>query len=211
MGLRLVGKTSSVVAYYYYRDGGRAASLSHSAGSKLLSTTTRTTQSRLPRSLALARTSGCDRPAPPRVLYVDRGVIVLNKPPGLVSQGTASSVAVVAPVAAKSHHRQETTTLPTTSTSTSSRTAFDDVLDGTVTNSFLLLLRLLGWKWKCLSANLNAGRHLAFFLNITFRSPTGLWPQYESVSGPSTRQGTERELKGHRCCFLHSRPSPESS
>ena len=31
-------------------------------------------------------------PSPgPGVLYVDRGVIVLNKPPGLVSQGTTST------------------------------------------------------------------------------------------------------------------------
>lgn len=95
MGL---GKTSSVVAYC----GGRAAS----AGSafKLLSTTT----------LSQSRTGG--RPGVP-VLYIDRGVIVLNKPPGLVSQGTSSA----APVAAKSHRPE----------ATPPRTPFDDVLDGT--------------------------------------------------------------------------------
>ena len=91
-----------------------------SAGSALLS---RTTQS---------RTRICGRPAGPDVLYIDRGVIVLNKPPGLVSQGTSS---VVAPVAAKNHHRQETTPLPTSI----SRTAFDDVLNGTVQTTLLLL------------------------------------------------------------------------
>jgi hypothetical protein len=155
MGLRLVGKTSSEsVVAYYYRDG-RAQAARASAGSKLLSTMTTTTQSRLlPRSLA--RTSGCGRPAAPGVLYVDRGVIVLNKPPGLVSQGT-SRVTVEAPVVTKSHHRQETTTLPTTT----SRTAFDDVLDGTVTNSFYYCE--VGW--KCLSANLDAGGVWLFFQN----------------------------------------------
>jgi hypothetical protein len=153
MRLRLVGKTSSVVAYYC-RDGDGHAASAASAGSKLLSTTT-TTQSRLlPRSLA--RTSGCGRPAAPGVLYVDRGVIVLNKPPGLVSQGT-SRVTVEAPVVMKSHHRQETTTLPTTT----SRTAFDDVLDGTITNSFYYCE--VGW--KCLSANLDAGGVWLFFQN----------------------------------------------
>jgi hypothetical protein len=141
MGLRLVGKTSSVVAYYC-RDG-RAARASAGSTRKLLSTTT--TQSRL--LWSLARTSGCGRPAAPRVLYVDRGVIVLDKPPGLVSQGTSRVTPVEAPVVAKSHHRQETTTLPTTTTS---RTAFDDVLDGTVTNSFYYYCEV---GWKCLSAN----------------------------------------------------------
>lgn len=101
MGL---GKTSSVVVACY----GAA-----SAGSSLSSRATGTTTQSL-------RT--CGRP---RVLYIDRGVIVLNKPPGLVSQGTSS----VAPVAAK------TTTPPT-------RTAFDDVLDGTVTTLFIFIVLL---------------------------------------------------------------------
>ena len=115
MGL---GITSSVMGYYY----GRAAS----AGST--------------RTLLLSTTTG--RPPGASVLYIDRGVIVLNKPPGLVSQGT--SRVVLAPVAAKSHHRQETTTLPR-------RTAFDDVLDGTVYKLFSLLLRLLGWNVSALT------------------------------------------------------------
>lgn len=119
MGL---GKTTSAVAYYYY---GRAASARRSTLSRLC---TRTTQSR-------TRTSVCGSRPTDHVLYVDRGVIVLNKPPGLVSQGTSRAEA---PVAAKRHHRQETTTLPT-----SSRTAFDDVLDGTAT-ALLFLLRILG-------------------------------------------------------------------
>jgi hypothetical protein len=135
MGL---GKTSSVVAYY-----GRAAA--SAAGStlfkfKLLSTTTQS-QSRTRTRTCQPGRECCGRPG---VLYIDRGVIVLNKPPGLVSQGT-SSVEAPTVVTAKSHrhrhrHHQETTTLPQ---ATSSRTAFDDVLDGTVTNSFLSsLLRL---------------------------------------------------------------------
>lgn len=103
MGL---GKTSSVVVACY----GRAAS---SAGSALSSRATGTTTQ--PRTCARR----------PRVLYIDRGVIVLNKPPGLVSQGTSS----VAPVAAK------TSTPPT-------RTAFDDVLDGTVTTLFIFIVLL---------------------------------------------------------------------
>jgi hypothetical protein len=76
------------------------------------------------------------------VLYIDRGVIVLNKPPGLVSQGTSS---VEAPIAAKDHHHQETTTLP-------SRTAFDDVLDGTVTTLFIITSPIvLGWNVSALT------------------------------------------------------------
>jgi hypothetical protein len=55
----------------------------------------------------------CGRPG---VLYEDRGVIVLNKPPGLVSQGTSRAVD------AKNDYPE--TTPP--------RAAFDDVLDGTV-------------------------------------------------------------------------------
>ena len=111
MGL-VVGKSSSVVAHCYYGRGAASASARSTTPFKLLFS------------------SGCGgRPAD--VLYVDRGVIVLNKPPGLVSQGTSSAKA---PVAAKSHHRQETTrTALLTSTS---RTAFDDVLDGTVSDSF---------------------------------------------------------------------------
>ncbi len=98
MGL---GKTWSVVVHF-----DRAVS----AGSMLLSTTTRT------------RT--CSRPSP-GVLYVDRGVIVLNKPPGLVSQGTSKSSAAVAV-----KNRRPVTAL--------SRTAFDDVLNGTVQTPILL-------------------------------------------------------------------------
>ncbi len=95
MGLR---KTSSVVHYY-----GRAVS----AGSTL-STTTRT----------------CGGRPSPGVLYVDRGVIVLNKPPGLVSQGMSSAAV------ARKNHRPEMT-LP--------RAAFDDVLlDGNRTRLFSL-------------------------------------------------------------------------
>jgi hypothetical protein len=106
MGL---GKTWSVVVHF-----GRAGAAS--AGSMLLSTTTRT------------RT--CGRPSPsPGVLYVDRGVIVLNKPPGLVSQGTSESSAAVA----VKNRRPETAL---------SRTAFDDVLNGTVQT--LILLRFQG-------------------------------------------------------------------
>ena len=93
MGL---GKTSSVVAYC----GSRAASARSTF--KLLSTTTQ------------SRTGG--RPGVP-VLYIDRGVIVLNKPPGLVSQGTSST----APVAAKSHRPE----------AAPPRTPFDDLLHGT--------------------------------------------------------------------------------
>jgi hypothetical protein len=117
MGL---GSTSSVVAYYY----GRAAS---AAGSTLLLSTT--TQSR-------SRTCA-GRPAD--VLYIDRGVIALNKPPGLVVQGTSS---VEAPVAVKGHHRQETKKLP-------NRTAFDDVLDGKYGYKLLLLLlRFIRVEWS---------------------------------------------------------------
>jgi hypothetical protein len=77
------------------------------------------------------------------VLYIDRGVIVLNKPPGLVSQGTTS---VEAPIAAKGHHHQETTTL------VPSRTAFDDVLDGTVTTLFIITSPIvLGWNVSALT------------------------------------------------------------
>jgi hypothetical protein len=104
MGL---GKTSSVVVACYRR----AASAGLALSSRATGTTTQ----------PLART--CARR--PRVLYIDRGVIVLNKPPGLVSQGTSS----IAPVAAK------TTTPPT-------RTAFDDVLDGTVTTLFIFIVLL---------------------------------------------------------------------
>jgi hypothetical protein len=53
----------------------------------------------------------------PGVLYEDRGVILLNKPPGLVSQGTSGR-------AADAKKDCPETTPP--------RTAFDDVLDGTV-------------------------------------------------------------------------------
>jgi len=119
---------------------------------------------------------------PAGVLYIDRGVIALNKPPGLVSQGTSS----VAPVTAKSGRKD-----------TSSRTAFDDVLDGTLRLLFrlpLLYCTVLGFV-PCLSANAAAGGHLTvwfFFFGSSFRSPTGLWPQYKSVSSPSTRQGKVR-------------------
>jgi hypothetical protein len=51
------------------------------------------------------------------VLYKDRGVIVLNKPAGLVSQGTSST-------AARAKYDCPETPQP--------RAAFDDVLDGTV-------------------------------------------------------------------------------
>ena len=67
------------------------------AGS-MLSTTTRT----------------CARPS---VLYKDRGVIVLNKPPGLVSQGTSSTTAGPKNIPLTAPPR---------------RAAFNDVLDGTV-------------------------------------------------------------------------------
>lgn len=98
MGL---GSTSLILANYC----GRAASATWSTPRSLLSTTT---QSR----------SRAGRPVD--VLYVDRGVIVLNKPPGLVVQGTS----IETPVAAKGHHRRQETIKPP------SRTAFDDVLDG---------------------------------------------------------------------------------
>jgi hypothetical protein len=61
-----------------------------------------------------ATTRACGRLG---VLYKDRGVIVLNKPPGLVSQGTSST-------AASAKNDGPETTPP--------RTAFDNVLDGTV-------------------------------------------------------------------------------
>ncbi|KAF8482798.1 pseudouridine synthase [Russula ochroleuca] len=59
-----------------------------------------------------ATTRACGRLG---VLYKDRGVIVLNKPPGLVSQGTSST-------AASAKNDGPETTPP--------RTAFDNVLDG---------------------------------------------------------------------------------
>jgi hypothetical protein len=123
------------------------------AAGSMLSTTTRT----------------CGRPG---VLYEDRGVIVLNKPPGLVSQGTSSTAAD-----AKSDCPE--TTPP--------RAAFDDVLDGTVQ----LLSFVVG-------RNLSATRltHLS-----TFRPQTGVRPQYKSVSGPSARQGTT-ELEEPKAHFL---------
>lgn len=112
---------------------------------------------------SLARTRTCGRPGqgpPPGILYIDRGVIVLNKPPGLVSQGTSS----IAPVAAakRPSHLQNTTTqtLP-------ARTAFDDVLDGTVfTNSLFFYLFL---ELSMSSALTRRGsRPLCLFLTIHF-------------------------------------------
>jgi 23S rRNA-/tRNA-specific pseudouridylate synthase len=151
-------KTSSAVAYY-----GRAASAG--PGLTLLSTTT---QSR--------RT--CGRP-PVGVLYIDRGVIVLNKPPGLVSQGTSSSVA---PVAAKSHV-QEKTTLP-------SRTAFDDVLDGTVTvqTPSLLLPALTRRRLTVVPCSSHPGLRRAYGLS------TNLYPVHRL---DKVRNGTQKQ--GHRC------------
>jgi hypothetical protein len=170
MGL---GKTGSAVVAYYGR--GRAATTSTScvAGSTLFRLLSTTTQS----DSRTRRTCCCGRP--PGVLYVDRGVIVLNKPPGLVSQGTTSSVAAATPVAAKSHDQKTsaaTVTLPTTR-----RTAFDDVLDGTVATLFISSPKLLGWN----RVSARCSSHLPYR-----RSPTDLWPRYKSVSGPSTRQGT---------------------
>jgi len=160
-------KTSSVLAY-----SGRAARARAGPTRALLSNLSTTAQSRT--------WTSAGRPC---VLYIDRGVIVLNKPPGLVAQGTSSA----APIAAKSH-RPETTTQP--------RTAFDYVLQGTAkTCSITFAYQNHGV--ECLSAN-----DAALELFLTFRSPTGLWPQYKSVSGPSTRQGTVRTLKRH-----HSFPS----
>lgn len=64
--------------------------------------------------MSFATTRACGRLG---VLYKDRGVIILNKPPGLVSQGTSST-------AAKAKNDCPETPPP--------RAAFDDVLDGTV-------------------------------------------------------------------------------
>jgi hypothetical protein len=67
-------------------------------------------------------TRTCGRPG---VLYEDRGVIVLNKPPGLVSQGTSST-------AADAKNDGSETTPP--------RAPFNDLLDGTVQLFWLLSL-----------------------------------------------------------------------
>ena len=113
----LVGKTGSavlLVARYY----GRAASAGSTLSSRATSSSTITH--------AQSRTHDRGRPRVP-VLYIDRGVIVLNKPPGLVSQGTSTLSSVApGPVTAKTMMRPPTT----------SGTVFDDVLDGTVITSF---------------------------------------------------------------------------
>lgn len=63
----------------------------------------------------------------PGVLYVDRGVIVLNKPPGLISQATGPSHGTsgtgVDVVLSGKHDRPPAAPPP--------RSAFNDVLDGT--------------------------------------------------------------------------------
>lgn len=126
MGL---GKTSSVLAY-----SGRAARARAESTRTWLSTTA---QSR-------TRTSA----GRPSVLYIDRGVIVLNKSPGLVAQGTSSA----APIAAKSH-------LPET---TQPRTAFDDVLQGTAKTCSITFapIRTMVWNVSALTTRrLNCSLH----------------------------------------------------
>ncbi|KAF8502375.1 pseudouridine synthase [Russula emetica] len=98
MGL---GKTGSAVAYYY----GRAASAGPARRGSTFKLSSTTTQSRRTSTRTCGRT-------PAGVLYIDRGVIVLNKPPGLVSQGTSSSVLAPVTVAAKTHLQETTTSLP---------------------------------------------------------------------------------------------------
>lgn len=81
----------------------------------------------------------------PGVLYVDRGVIVLNKPPGLVSQGTSRSTGGVtpstaAPTSITSNPATRTRRNPPLALASMAPappgSAFDDVLSGT--NSFSL-------------------------------------------------------------------------
>jgi hypothetical protein len=177
----LGNKTGSVVVAHCY---GRAASAGSALSSRATTSTGTTTQS---------RTSAYDR-RPARVLYMDRGVIVLNKPPGLVSQGT--SIAAPVTVAAKTTTRL----LP-------ARTAFDDVLDGTVIISF----NFIGWNVIVSALTRRPPPLDTVPFTIHFRSPTGSWPQYKSVSGPSTRQGTygtELNQKAPSCppCIHASHP-----
>jgi hypothetical protein len=125
MGL-LGSKTSSAVVAYYY---GRAAAASAASAGSMMSRLLRSTTTHSPQSRTPSRTCYADShdPSGASVLYVDRGVIVLNKPPGLVSQGTTTSS--VAPVA--------TSRSPP-------KTAFDDVLDGTAGRVTTSPINLLG-------------------------------------------------------------------
>jgi hypothetical protein len=119
----------------------------------------------------------------PCVLYVDRGVIVLNKPPGLVSQATAPSHS----------HSSSRTQFPDLNISRRNghppRAAaalppqfiFDDVLDGR-SNVFM----------RCdpTEEMISVGHHAFGLFNC--RTPAEVWPEYESISSPSIRQGTRR-------------------
>lgn len=64
----------------------------------------------------------------PGVLYTDRGVIALNKPPGLVSQGALSTKAGTI----HNHSKEKQDAVP-------SNFAFNAVLDGTFLSLVLLL------------------------------------------------------------------------
>jgi hypothetical protein len=135
MGLTLgksrLGTTNSRSVEAFLRLGvGLAAGGGHGHGGPGSTTTTRTRMhSRaVSRTVSVATTLAQARVGSPGVLYVDRGVIVLNKPPGLVSQGTSRLAATrtrTAPPLASSQ------ALVLTPAPAPQGSAFDDVLNGT--------------------------------------------------------------------------------
>jgi 23S rRNA-/tRNA-specific pseudouridylate synthase len=110
-----LGKASSVKAFLRVRVGRMPAAV-------VVST-------RVASGLSAGERAPIDRshgpPAAPGVLYVDRGVIVLNKPPGLVSQGCTSTARGTAALL------NETNDRATMQQQLTPESAFNDVLDGT--------------------------------------------------------------------------------
>jgi hypothetical protein len=136
----------------------------------------------------------------PGVLYVDRGVIVLNKPPGLVSQGTSRSTGgVKASTAAPTTGNPATRTRlkpPLALASTAPAppgSAFDDVLDGT--NSFSLRL-IQSFRDTVVVGAGNfepqAPRVFGHLTLYSFRPSAEVRPWGKPLSSPSPRQGVSR-------------------
>jgi hypothetical protein len=136
MGLTLgksrLGKTNSRSVEAFLRLGvGLAAGGHGGTGPGSSTTRTRMHSRAVSRTVSVATTLAQARVGSPGVLYVDRGVIVLNKPPGLVSQGTSRLAAT------------RTSPLPLAPQAlvlapARQGSAFDDVLNGTKL-TFLLL------------------------------------------------------------------------
>jgi hypothetical protein len=141
----------------------------------------------------------------PGVLYVDRGVIVLNKPPGLVSQGTSRSSGGV-PVTAST--AAPTTSNPATRTRLNPPlvlasmapappgSAFNDVLNGT--NSFSLR-SIQSFRDTVVVGAGNfdpqAPRIFGHLSLYCFRHSAEVPPWGKPLSSSSPRQGVSRTLR----------------